>query len=522
MNPNGFGIKKLTLLTAAIFLWVGCEAQERSAAVEGDVEAGQASYLKHCSQCHGLEGKGNGPAAEFMNPRPRVFAGNSAYKFRTTSDQSLPTDWDLFDAISKGFPGSSMPGFAALPVQERWNLVAYIKSLNKDFTDEEEERNVVEGLSAKSPEVTDELLARGKELFAESRCGKCHGKYGRGNGVSWDELKDPATKAPTLPQNLHNKETFRNGHQPMDVYRFLTTGPRGSAMPFFEDLAEADDRWALTHYLLSLSPPVKTQRDETIRAIMVDEIPADGDSQAWDKAPVARFKTMSNVVEPPRLFWNSVEYINAQAMYSKHEVALRIQWDDRSNSKGTVLDTEYKDRDTTVYAGTKHPDQFAIQFPAQNQNPSVRPYFMMGDGKRAVNMWRWAAHNDTFSETNAKGFIAQQLQPESSQSLVGKVTFDDGRYTMMVRRSLVTDNPKKDIQFKSGDFVPIMFHVWDGERGQLGQRRSFTTWSWLQLTPTIPDHVQYVPFATFAVSLILLLGLIALVRRKKEAAENAA
>jgi DMSO reductase family type II enzyme heme b subunit len=233
--------------------------------------------------------------------------------------------------------------------------------------------------------------------------------------------------------------------------------------------------------------------------------------------PAVRFITMSNVIEPPRLFWNTVEFITVQAVYTAYEVVLRVQWDDRSHSTGSNTKTEYKDRDTKIYAGTDHPDQMAVQFPAQNKVPAVRPYFMLGDRKRAVNLWWWRADTNVYTEINAKGFNAQTIQPESSQALMGATTFDDGRYTMIIRRALTTDDPKKDVQFKVGDFVPLAFHVWDGERGHLGQRRSLTTWAWLQLKPPIPGHVKYVPYATFGASFVLLFGLMAWVRRKQDA-----
>jgi mono/diheme cytochrome c family protein len=37
----------------------------------GDVSAGRALYRQYCSTCHGPQGKGDGPAATAMNPRPR-------------------------------------------------------------------------------------------------------------------------------------------------------------------------------------------------------------------------------------------------------------------------------------------------------------------------------------------------------------------------------------------------------------------------------------------------------------------
>ena len=47
------------------------------------VEKGKLIYFKRCSFCHGLEGDGNGPAADFLDPRPRDFTAGT-YKFRTT------------------------------------------------------------------------------------------------------------------------------------------------------------------------------------------------------------------------------------------------------------------------------------------------------------------------------------------------------------------------------------------------------------------------------------------------------
>jgi mono/diheme cytochrome c family protein len=36
-----------------------------------DMAAGRALYQQYCSMCHGPQGKGDGPAATAMNPKPR-------------------------------------------------------------------------------------------------------------------------------------------------------------------------------------------------------------------------------------------------------------------------------------------------------------------------------------------------------------------------------------------------------------------------------------------------------------------
>ncbi|PIV71733.1 MAG: hypothetical protein COW56_13240, partial [Rhodocyclales bacterium CG17_big_fil_post_rev_8_21_14_2_50_68_7] len=91
--------------------------------VAADFEAGKKLYRRWCSQCHGDAGKGDGPAAEFVYPRPRNFT-TAIFKVRTTLSGQLPTDHDLFDVISKGLPGTAMPAWEKyLPENDRWQLV---------------------------------------------------------------------------------------------------------------------------------------------------------------------------------------------------------------------------------------------------------------------------------------------------------------------------------------------------------------------------------------------------------------
>ena len=127
-------------------------------------------------------------------------------------------------------------------------------------------------------------------------------------------------------------------------------------------------------------------RDEIVLASRVDAVPAD--AEAWAAIEVARFEMLPNIVTAPRLFWGSIDYVSVQAVYTDTELAMRVQWDDRTESKGTNVNHVYEDRDTKVYRATDHPDQFAVQFPVKN-DPTVRPFFMMGDAKRSTNLWWW-------------------------------------------------------------------------------------------------------------------------------------
>ena len=107
---------------------------EVKAATPGNIEAGRLLYEDRCANCHGLEGDGNSPGAEFLYPRPRDFR-RGLYKVRTTSSSDLPTDEDLFHIISSGMPGTSMPGWSkVLTEQQQWDVIAYIHTLARRFT----------------------------------------------------------------------------------------------------------------------------------------------------------------------------------------------------------------------------------------------------------------------------------------------------------------------------------------------------------------------------------------------------
>lgn len=92
---------------------------------------------------------------------------------------------------------------------------------------------------------TPELVAHGKELFAV-QCTSCHGVGGAGDGPA-------ATALTPRPRNFLVAEGWKNGRKPTGVFKTLKEGLPPSAMASYLTLP-SDDRWALTHYVLSLAP----------------------------------------------------------------------------------------------------------------------------------------------------------------------------------------------------------------------------------------------------------------------------
>ncbi|HEY0566409.1 MAG TPA: c-type cytochrome [Terriglobales bacterium] len=78
------------------------------------IDAGRAVFLSRCSACHGVKGEGVGNAAR-LNSGPAQAA----------------TPGEIFWFITKGEPEKNMPSWSVLPAEQRWQLVAYLKSLGK-------------------------------------------------------------------------------------------------------------------------------------------------------------------------------------------------------------------------------------------------------------------------------------------------------------------------------------------------------------------------------------------------------
>ncbi|MGH7844972.1 MAG: c-type cytochrome [Candidatus Binatia bacterium] len=96
------------------------------AQTKGDANAGKNKYESLCVGCHGAEGKGDGPAAGGLNPRPADLSDPA-------HTESL-SDQYLFEIIKEGGPkvkkSPLMPGWVgALNDKEIWNVIAYLKTL---------------------------------------------------------------------------------------------------------------------------------------------------------------------------------------------------------------------------------------------------------------------------------------------------------------------------------------------------------------------------------------------------------
>lgn len=77
------------------------------------LQLGRTVYMKNCNHCHGVAGDGNGPTAQYLNPRPRDYR-LGLFKFTSTLSSEKASREDLQRIITNGIPGTYMPSFLLL------------------------------------------------------------------------------------------------------------------------------------------------------------------------------------------------------------------------------------------------------------------------------------------------------------------------------------------------------------------------------------------------------------------------
>ena len=107
--------------------------------ITGHAKDAAPDYRRYCVGCHGELGDGNGENATWfetpMYQKPRDFQ-LGIFKCRSTPTGTLPTDQDLFDAITRGFDRSNMPQWNTFSKQQRADLVAWVKHFSPRWTNE--------------------------------------------------------------------------------------------------------------------------------------------------------------------------------------------------------------------------------------------------------------------------------------------------------------------------------------------------------------------------------------------------
>jgi len=479
-----------------------------------DTTRGKAVYVKWCAGCHGESGQGDGPGAAMMLPRPRNFTG-AVYKIRSTGSGQLPTDADLMRAIEEGLPGTAMPAWKTrLSDADRRDVMSYLKTFSAFFADTSQRPKALAFSSAPGGGGGADALRVGRQFYDSIGCRKCHGDQGRGNGPSAPTLKDDAD-FPIFAADLHQNWRFRGGASVEEIYRRLRTGLDGTPMPSFSDLIDQkwltdEQLWRVAQYVRSLSPADAPEVRDVIHAPQIaGALPLAPDDSGWSRVPRFWFPLVGQVIRKPRWFDPAVSGVWVQAVHSGTAIAMRVSWDDRSQSPDSawapflrrVFATVASD-DTVLPTPQLWPDQLIVQFPIAIPEGMERPYFLMGDASKPVYQWRWSS-----APRRAVAGLARGLERfdtlAAAASPAAQAVYDQGEWRVVLSRALATADTANQLQFRTGRAIPVAFFAQDGSNGESGSRMAVSTWYFLALDQPTPARVYVSP----VVAMVLTLGL---------------
>jgi cytochrome c oxidase cbb3-type subunit 2 len=259
------------------------------------LQRGLLVYDKYCAGCHGDYGDGQGPAAIRLLTKPRDFT-SGIYKFRSTDSGSLPLEADLARTITRGLSRVSMPSFPLLPERDKLAVIEYIKAFYPRWDEEKDRRRLVPVPKAPDDLASSDRVLRGRVVYLEMQCSKCHGVNGRGKGATQTEYTD----AWGYPQKAFDftRGALKGGNGPEDIYRTFHTGLR-SIMPAFE----GDTLAAVTiEGFDGVREELGAGESEALQGIL-DQFPADGTAVFSDMGESERLELAQ------RNSWDLVAYI---------------------------------------------------------------------------------------------------------------------------------------------------------------------------------------------------------------------
>jgi mono/diheme cytochrome c family protein len=460
---------------------------------------GETVYKHMCVYCHGSDGNGGGKATAYLYPWPRDFR-KGVFKHRSTPSGALPLDKDIFQTISRGVPGTSMPAWGkALTEDETWSVVEYIKKFSNRFAAETPKDPVV---VSPAPASTTERVGRGKELYADLRCSRCHGTDLKGDGPLADKLYDLWDHR-TFVYDLTNPNTFKFGFAIEDIYLTLTTGLDGSPMQAYDNLTDAE-RWDLALYIKSRIQHEKLQKAEyetdLKTKVIAEEIDLDPDNPIWNDVPVHDVHMI-----PLSARANPVNRVKFQSVINDEGISFRLEWDDAIADRTSSRHQDFKDAIAM---------EFSLGDVLLHKFGHNEPFFGMGNRGKVVNIWQWRADWQTEIETkekleyatkgmdmdtmifggevnpvdslnpfrdvpveelNAEGFGTLTPQPQTKQNVLGKGVWKDGKWRVVFYRALESLN-KWDIKFQSKQPVLVSFAVWDGAHQDRNGRKVVSMW----------------------------------------------
>lgn len=522
-------------------------------ALPGQTEV-QSLFVQHCAACHGLDGRGRGPAAEQLFPKPRDFV-ESPFRFASSTGDRDEVIAALERTITQGVPRSAMPGFGGvLSESQIAGLARHVLDLRGD------KAALVGGALhvyiGRHPPMTTALIERGRELYTALGCVTCHGESGHGDGPGSKGLFD-STNRPVKPGDLASG-LFKSGQTSESIARTILAGVPGTPMTPYEAMViktsdggskDSTELWALVAFIQSMSPrsaPPGIPSGANLHVISAPDAAMLNDPShiGWLGVPETTIGL--------RPLWQREEQttaVNVRAVEADGRIAICLDW------KDSTLNIA---RDIDVY-----PDGAAVMFALGDEVPAL-PMGVQIEGhepREPVNIWQWradrqydAVKTQRFAATHmeegaasrwymfskdrdskvpdmlgndlgmvypapaddaeyytagavgnvlSEPALVQHAALEANALGFGTLTLqpDSGQATTataawsdgvwrVILTRSVDTDETNDIQFKEARRIPLAFAIWDGAKDDHAGVKLVSGWHWLSIDAPVATTPQ--------------------------------
>ncbi|HHI80981.1 MAG TPA: c-type cytochrome [Planctomycetes bacterium] len=305
-----------------------------------------------CSGCHGTAGRGDGPMARFLDPKPLDF---SQGRFKLTDTVGgLPTQERLIATVREGLPGAAMPSFHHFPPHMVKMAVRGIMGLLREKIrqellaegkkGEELEKALALALKVGTPIKIPSFqghsfdLKRGKEIYAKN-CAVCHGPKGTGKTI----MPLMNAKGERIQARDFRSGVFKGGANMEDLWQRVRGGIPYSNMPAFSQELISDsalmDLIAFVRSFVPTDPKAAPGPDgrriprfrmepkpNPAKMVKRSKLPVDPKDPAWKEVPAV---SLNLVPFSPKAATRGAG-AKFQAVHDGKRAAFRLSWEDPS------------------------------------------------------------------------------------------------------------------------------------------------------------------------------------------------
>lgn len=377
------------------------------------------------------------------------------------------------------------------------------------------------------PKSDDLRWFNGRRVYLQG-CASCHGPDGH---PLPDAVKFDDEGYPDPPRSFVNG-IFKGGMDGAALYCRITKGMRGTPMPAYEGTYSDDELWDLIHYVQSLTRAGSQERAQlqqgTFTAPKVSgPLPSGPTDAAWSQA-----RPLYVAMTP--LWWIDarIEGLVVQSLHNDSEIALRLTWLDPTQDDRAVRIDEFRDAVAIQFALSSDPPFYMGD---RSQHGGVNIWMWKADRQKNIadgyqdvdaafpqraadmypecpirhkdmsnNDWphgalsehnpmfitAWGAGNlvaDPTINTSVESLAARgpgtlSGRPRNVQLVQGQAVYERGTWTVQLQRALAAadakapSNGSDERAFRSGDYLPVSFAIWNGSAGDRDGTKNISIW----------------------------------------------